>query len=139
MPSYKGREYMRAWHLAHPGYQTQKSKEFRERNPERQAELRNKWNAENPHKRRTGRNSWKRGGLSHEELAAVFIKQGCSCAICRVPLAFPDRKTHTDHDHATGLFRGILCCRCNVQLGHYEAWPKFYQEAQRYLDNARVE
>ena len=34
------------------------------------------------------------------------------CAICK-----SSANLHIDHDHGTGLFRGILCSRCNNGLG----------------------
>jgi hypothetical protein len=45
-------------------------------------------------------------------LAAVRQLQGGRCAVCRqaVPL-------EADHDHATGLLRGMLCRPCNVAEG----------------------
>ncbi len=39
------------------------------------------------------------------------------CALCGRKLK---GKTHTDHDHATGLIRGELHATCNVHLGHFE-------------------
>lgn len=46
------------------------------------------------------------------------------CAICQVDLdmSAPGGKPrcHRDHDHETGLARGLLCVYCNMSLGHYE-------------------
>lgn len=38
------------------------------------------------------------------------IQQG-NCAVCGKSLK--DHKVHVDHDHKTGLVRGLLCWRCN--------------------------
>lgn len=51
-----------------------------------------------------------------DEIAA---RQGNVCAICLAP---PSGKRqcavlHMDHDHATGLVRGLLCHRCNRGVG----------------------
>lgn len=141
MPRYAGREkeYMREWRAAHPGYATEATRRFRKARPERQGELREIWNVKNPAKRRIGRNSWKRGGLSPDQLLEIFESQGRACAICQASLTFPDRQTHVDHCHATGVFRGILCRRCNQQLGHYEAWPDFHKAAAAYLQASHVD
>lgn len=38
-----------------------------------------------------------------------------------------------DHDHATGMARGLLCHRCNLVLGHVGDDPKILQGLQIYL------
>ena len=39
------------------------------------------------------------------------------CGVCKKSLDPDSRDTHVDHDHATGLVRGLLCQRCNQALG----------------------
>jgi len=41
------------------------------------------------------------------------------CNICNKPIS--GRSLHLDHDHKTGLFRGWLCYRCNVNFGWFES------------------
>ena len=38
-----------------------------------------------------------------------------------------------DHDHSTGLFRGWLCFRCNIGLGHFEDDLNMVKNAVKYL------
>lgn len=46
------------------------------------------------------------------------------CAICRAHPEFdPKVKLHVDHDHSTGVVRGILCQSCNLALGHVHDDP----------------
>ena len=53
-------------------------------------------------------------GVSEAEWNAVLVHQGGGCAICgRVGVS---RALHTDHNHADGEFRGILCARHNIAL-----------------------
>jgi DNA-directed RNA polymerase subunit RPC12/RpoP len=39
-----------------------------------------------------------------------------SCGVCRRPLPAESRKHDRDHDHRTGLPRGLACVRCNREL-----------------------
>jgi hypothetical protein len=54
-------------------------------------------------------------GISLEYYQGLLQKQGGVCACCYVDLR--DHTPHLDHDHATGIIRGILCHHCNVALG----------------------
>jgi hypothetical protein len=48
----------------------------------------------------------------------VSAHQGGVCFVCgRKPVG---RRLATDHSHDTGLFRGLLCNRCNALLGKIE-------------------
>lgn len=38
-----------------------------------------------------------------------------------------------DHDHATGLFRGWICDRCNKTLGHVKDNPNIFLKMAGYL------
>lgn len=60
----------------------------------------------------------KKHGLTEREWGVLFEAQGHMCAICKSTT--PNRKKGgwaTDHCHATGRLRQILCNRCNVVLG----------------------
>ena len=58
-------------------------------------------------------------GISLEAVQSMIEGQNGRCRICNN--LFTDTKsTHVDHCHTTGAVRGILCQRCNVQLGWFE-------------------
>ena len=61
----------------------------------------------------------------HEEMVAA---QGGRCLICK-------RKAELciDHDHESGVVRGLLCRRCNMGLGYFGENPIILQRAIRYL------
>lgn len=60
--------------------------------------------------------------LSLADYDAILAYQGGVCAICKNR---PTSKRHAvDHDHASGLIRGLLCYRCNKLLGYVEALAK---------------
>ena len=55
-------------------------------------------------------------GMTQNDYDLWFEKQNGVCRICGN--APPDgRNLHVDHDHATGVVRGLLCQTCNSMLG----------------------
>lgn len=58
----------------------------------------------------------KRYGLTYEEYVGMIESQGGRCAICKTT-DWGKKEPHVDHDHGTGLVRGILCNRCNAAAG----------------------
>ena len=54
-----------------------------------------------------------RYGVTADEWDEVLARQGGTCAMCPAKPSPTGRSLHSDHDHKTGLFRGILCWRCN--------------------------
>lgn len=60
-------------------------------------------------------------GMTADEVDALLTEQEGRCAICRT--AKPGGRWGSfmvDHDHETGLVRGLLCYRCNTRIGWYE-------------------
>ncbi len=62
-------------------------------------------------------------------LEQLYTLQGGKCAICRRPFGEPGqfggawrREAHADldHCHSTSRVRGLLCGRCNRNLGWFE-------------------
>ena len=68
-------------------------------------------------------------GITVEELSRLEQKQGGMCAICGRKSALV-----VDHDHKTGVVRGLLCNECNMALGLLgdDAWT--LHSAADYLD-----
>lgn len=63
-------------------------------------------------------------GMTVEQYDKLLAEQGGVCALCGEPETSTFRGTvkmlAVDHDHGTGLVRGLLCYRCNTDLGKYE-------------------
>ncbi len=57
------------------------------------------------------------------------------CECCANPLN-PGKGTHLDHCHKTGIFRGWLCNRCNLGIGHLGDSIKGIERALAYLRRA---
>lgn len=56
-------------------------------------------------------------GATPERIASFLEAQGFMCPICEKPIGQAANDFHVDHDHDTGLMRGLLCHRCNRALG----------------------
>ena len=57
--------------------------------------------------------------LQPGEYEKVFNFQGGVCAICKRPPK-PGKNLHVDHDHKTGLTRGLLCWTDNSAVGKFK-------------------
>lgn len=81
--------------------------------------------------------------MSLEDYENLFRVQGGLCAICKRPekecLTRTQHKLCVDHNHATGIIRGLLCHRCNVLVGAVEAYFKVKSEVDAYLLNDGAE
>lgn len=80
----------------------------------------------------------RRYGITVAQYETMLQQQGGCCAICGVSKQRVPRLKHfsVDHDHVTGVVRGLLCSGCNTFLGWLEKWgPK----AGAYLGRAKVE
>lgn len=76
-------------------------------------------------------------GLTPEDYDRILAEQGGACAICRTPgKTFEDRNLSVDHDHETGLVRGLLCGACNWGLGHFKDDVSRLRNAMQYLSHS---
>lgn len=63
------------------------------------------------------RNATRDHGIDHAELGRLYAAQNGRCAICDTPAPMRGKGClHVDHDHATGVRRGLLCFNCNRAL-----------------------
>lgn len=58
----------------------------------------------------------KRYGITSEDYWTLYAYQDGRCYICGWATG-KSRRLTVDHDHATGLVRGLLCRPCNTFLG----------------------
>jgi hypothetical protein len=78
----------------------------------------------------------KKFGISLQEIDLIIARQGNKCLICDREFSKFSRLTspHVDHNHSTGMFRGVICGRCNVGLGHFEDSVGLLKSAVGYLE-----
>jgi hypothetical protein len=81
-------------------------------------------------------------GITADQWEAKFAEQGGVCGICKGgPGETNDgriREWHTDHDHETGRFRGVLCASCNIGIGHFGDDVGRLLAAADYIERARL-
>lgn len=76
----------------------------------------------------------RRYGVTKSVYKQTLVEQNNNCTICikKLDLNKP-RAVHTDHNHATGKFRGILCHNCNHILGHAKENIEILKLAIEYI------
>lgn len=76
-------------------------------------------------------------GMTLGQFFMMLAEQKYKCAICKKP--FPIRSSiKVDHDHSTGMVRGLLCNSCNNGLGRFKDNPATLLRAAKYLMKIRV-
>lgn len=75
-----------------------------------------------------------RYGLTLEKLREV--RKATHCEICKTEFTTTKHK-HVDHCHKTQQYRGMLCHKCNVGLGHFKDDPHLLMQAITYLQREK--
>ncbi|MGX1632740.1 endonuclease VII domain-containing protein [Streptomyces albidoflavus] len=73
----------------------------------------------------------KRYGLTMEAYQALVADHAGRCAICNDA---PEQRLHIDHDHKSGVVRGLLCRGCNHALGNALDDPARLRAMADYLE-----
>lgn len=76
----------------------------------------------------------RRYGLEPGDYKRLYEFQNGRCAIC-MRATGASRRLSTDHDHATGNTRGLLCRQCNDMLGHGRDDVLFFARVIHYLSD----
>lgn len=83
----------------------------------------------------------RRHGLSSKQLEEMYAAQHGLCASCAYPFSYLNAPgprmwhstPHIDHDHETGVVRGLLCAKCNAGIGFFFDDPIRLEMASEYL------
>jgi hypothetical protein len=77
----------------------------------------------------------KKINIDHEADLLIKNHNGV-CDICGTDKpGYAGRRLAIDHDHSTGIVRGMLCQKCNVGLGNFNDNPDLLLKAVQYLKN----
>lgn len=76
-------------------------------------------------------------GLGPGEYEKMYEEQGGHCAICQRATG-KTKRLAVDHDHDTGLVRGLLCGPCNKMVGYFRNSSEAFLRAAAYLQAADV-
>ena len=68
--------------------------------------------------------------ITPDDYNALFVKQEGRCGICK---KVKDENLCVDHDHETGVVRGLLCTKCNKAIGLLGDSREGVQDALDYL------
>ena len=127
-----------AYALANPERVRETRQQRYRKNPAKVLSKIAEWRAANPEKvKKTQREASRKYqyGITAEQVGALLGAQGGKCAIstCRTDLTMVGRGGDVDHDHVTGVVRGLLCHACNVGLGQFNDDPAKLIAAADYL------
>lgn len=74
-------------------------------------------------------------GITDHQYRTMVAGQGGVCAACgNPPRNGKGRRLHVDHDHATGVIRGLLCMGCNIAIGQAKENPARLRAMADYLE-----
>ena len=73
-------------------------------------------------------------GITAQEYDLIYAEQNGRCFLCRRATGAGKKKLSVDHDHVTGMVRGLLCTPCNRNvLGHARDEIEFFDRCIEYL------
>jgi uncharacterized CHY-type Zn-finger protein len=102
---------------------------WQRKNPEKVKQAWAAWEARNPGQNR--RDVLKKYGLTLKQYEQQLADQGGKCAICREEYDV----LCVDHDHETGVNRGLLCRNCNSGIGKLRDSVEMLHRSIAYLES----
>lgn len=71
-------------------------------------------------------------GIARQDLERILVEQNGRCAIC-IRKCRERRNLCVDHDHGSGVVRGLLCTRCNTAISLFSDDRVRMRRAVAYL------
>jgi hypothetical protein len=107
-----------SWSTKNPEKRLSISKNWARNNPEKRVVINKKYNE--THERSKRDHNYRQDfGLTIEDYDKMLETQNGQCGVCgsTTPNKKGFRNLFVDHNHVTGLVRGLLCHKCNTALG----------------------
>jgi hypothetical protein len=117
-----------------------KNRQWVQTHPEQHAASCASWYRRNKAKAKQSSSNWhykSHYSITYAEFLAMCAAVGNKCEICRADLAIGKktaRSAHLDHNHRTGVIRGVLCAMCNTAVGKLGDSPELLRRAITYLE-----
>jgi len=129
----KEREYQKIYKQTHPEIIDRIQKKYTETH-RKEINARSNLYSHNHRKQKKENELKRRYGLSITEYNNLLLSQDNRCAICGQFLDLTNpRDICIDHNHQTGVIRGILCHKCNLAIGLLRDNPEYTNNATIYL------
>ena len=77
-------------------------------------------------------------GITVEDYYSLLDAQGGVCAICGTDKCSTGRRFAVDHNHSTGVIRGLLCQACNTGIGKLGEDIQLLHRAITYLEQQDI-
>ena len=120
------------WYAENKQREIARVKAWQQANAERVNSWQREYRRANPDRVREGHLK-RKFGITLEGFEAMLSAQGGGCAICG--RAAPEGTSlHVDHDHETGVVRGLLCFTCNGALGMFTENEEYLARAADYVN-----
>jgi hypothetical protein len=122
------------WEEANPEKRRECGRLWRLNNPSKHSESNRKWEKKNPEKVREAayrRHLLRTFGMTTEQYQGMLKRQRGVCKLCGKDSE--GKRLVVDHDHASGVVRGLLCHKCNTALSTLEKDRKWITKAINYL------
>jgi hypothetical protein len=76
-------------------------------------------------------------GITLADWEGMLTKQEGRCAICGIHQSELKRGLAVDHNHNTGIVRGLLCHRCNIGIGYFHDDAELIKKSIAYLEKEK--
>jgi hypothetical protein len=89
--------------------------------------------------RRRSKHRFQRYGLTRHQFEDLFDRHAGRCAICTREFGEGSLRMNIDHCHVTQRVRGLLCHRCNIDLGVFETTRAKHARFEQYAGNVEFD